>query len=91
MGIALNLQIGFGKIITMLILLIYEHGQSFHLLMSSTYFFRNLKFCHTDLSLPWLELHQDILFVAIVKGVISLFLSQSIYHLFKGGLLIVLS
>ena len=46
MGIALNLYIAFGKMIIfiMLILWIYEHGRSFHLLMSSVSFFRDLKF-----------------------------------------------
>ena len=47
MGIALNLQIAFGKIaiFTILILPIHEHGRSFHLLRSSLIsFFRDLKF-----------------------------------------------
>ena len=47
MGIALNLEIAFGKlgIFTMLILPIHEHGKSIHLLISpSISFFRYLKF-----------------------------------------------
>ena len=47
MGIALNLQIAFGRIaiFTILILPIHEHGRSFHLLRSSPIsFFRDLKF-----------------------------------------------
>ena len=46
MGIALNLQIAFGKmvIITMLILSIHEHGRSFHLPRFLITFFRDLYF-----------------------------------------------
>jgi hypothetical protein len=46
MGIALNLQIAFGRmaIFTMLILPIYEHGRSLHFLRSSSNsFLRDLK------------------------------------------------
>ena len=47
MGIALNLQIAFGRIaiFTMLILPIQEQGRSFHFLVSSSIsFFKDLKF-----------------------------------------------
>lgn len=40
--------------ITMLLLPIQEHGRSHHLLLSS--------FNHTDFSLAWLELLQDIIY-----------------------------
>jgi hypothetical protein len=46
MGIKFNLYYAFGMmtILTMLILLIHQHGRSFHLLISfSTFFFSNLK------------------------------------------------
>jgi hypothetical protein len=46
MGIALNLQIAFGRIaiFTILILPIHEHGRSFHLLRSASIsFFRDLE------------------------------------------------
>lgn len=38
----------------------------------------------------WLELHQDIfiLLVAIVEGIVSYFLSQTMYCLYKGEILI---
>jgi hypothetical protein len=62
MGIALNLEIAFGKmaILSMLILWILENGRSFHLLISSSVsFFSNLKFLSYR-HFTWLELHQDI-------------------------------
>ena len=49
MGIALNMQIAFGKmvILTMLILPIHEHGGSFHLLISSSVsFFSDIHIFH---------------------------------------------
>jgi hypothetical protein len=83
--------IAFGKMViwTMLILLFHEHGRYFHLLRS---FFRDLKF------LPFRPLtylvrfapRYFILFETIVKSIISLILSQQIYPLSRGKLLICL-
>ena len=46
--------------------------------------------CHSDLSLAWLDLHQDILYCLwlLWRVLFSWFPSQSIYHLYEGGLLI---
>lgn len=56
-------------------MLIYKHGRSFHLLVySSTYFFNDLKFLSYS-SFAWLVRitpRYFTLFVAILKGVISL-------------------
>jgi hypothetical protein len=78
-GIALNLQISFGKmaIYTMLILPIHEHGRFFHLLRSSSIsFFRDLKFLsyRSFTCLVRVTPKYFILFVALVKGVVSLIL-----------------
>jgi multisubunit Na+/H+ antiporter MnhB subunit len=86
MGIALNLWIAFGKIVifTILILPIHEHGRSFHLLRSSLIsFFRDLKFLsyRSFTSLVTVTPLYFICFVTIVKGVVSLISSQSIYPL----------
>lgn len=84
MGIALNLQIGFGKIITMLILLIYEHGTYFHLLISSSIFFlQNLNFLLYKSFWCLLRVTPNslLLFVATVKGDVSL-ISFSVLLLF---------
>jgi hypothetical protein len=67
----------FGKmaIFTILILTIHEHGGSFHLLKSSLIsFFRDLKFLsyRSFTCLVRLILRYFILFVTIVKGVVSL-------------------
>ena len=83
MGIALNLQIAFGKIaiFTMLILPIHEHERSFHLLRSSLIsFFRDLKFLsyRSFTSLVRVTPRYFILFVTIEKGVVSL-ISLSAY------------
>ena len=77
MGIALNLQIAFGKmdIFTMLILPIHEHGRALHFLRSSLiYFFRDLKFLsyRSFICLVRVTPRYFILFVAIVKGVVFL-------------------
>ena len=77
MGIALNLYIALDKMasFTTLILPIHEHGRCLHLLRSSSIsFFRDLMF------LPYryftcvvvITLRYFILFVTIVKGVVSL-------------------
>jgi hypothetical protein len=71
MGIALNLYITFGKIalFTILILPIHEHGRSFHLLRSSLIsFFTDLKLLSYRSFTP----RYFILFVTILKGVVSL-------------------
>ena len=63
-------------IFTILLLPTYEHGRSFHLLRhSSISFFRDLKFlsCRSFTCLVRVTLRYFILFVAIVKGVVSLF------------------
>jgi hypothetical protein len=68
-----------------LILLIHEHGRSFHLLRSSSIsFFRDLKFLlyRYFTSLVRVIPRYFILFVTIVKGVVSLiFFSQLVYPL----------
>jgi len=74
---ALNLKIAFGKmaIFTMPILRIYEHGRSFHVLIYSLIsFFRDLKFlsCRSFTCLVLVTPRYFILFVAIVKDVVSL-------------------
>jgi hypothetical protein len=71
MGIVLNLQIAFGKMVifTMLTLPIPEQGGSFHLLIFSLIsFFRYLKL----LSYRSFTSRYFMLFVTIVKGVVSL-------------------
>jgi hypothetical protein len=75
-GDCIESVIAFGKmdIFTVLILSIHEHGRSFHLLNFSSFsFFRDLKFLSYT-SAPCLVRYKRyfILFVAIVKGVISL-------------------
>jgi hypothetical protein len=74
MGMALDLQIAFGKmaIFTMLTLPIHEHGRSFYLLRSSSIsFFRDQLLallvilcyaCYTGISRAWLEFHQDVIY-----------------------------
>ena len=71
MGIALNLLIAF----TILILPIHEHLRSFHLVRTSLIsFFRDLKFLsyRSFTSLVRVTPRYFILFVTIVKGVVSL-------------------
>jgi hypothetical protein len=64
---------------------IYEHGRSFHLLLySSTALFMDLKFLYLVKVTP----QYFILLRAILKDVVSQFLSQPVYDLYKGGLLI---
>ena len=46
----------------LIILLIHEHGRSFHLLISSVFSSNTWSSCHTGFSLAWLELHQDSLY-----------------------------
>ena len=77
MGIALILYIAFGKmaILTILILPIHEHGRfSYFLRSSSLSFFRDLKVLsyRSFTCLVRVTTGYFILFVAIVKGVISL-------------------
>ena len=77
MGIALNLYIAFGRIsiFAMSILPIQEHGRSSHFLVSSSItFFKNLKFLsnRSFTSLVSVTLRYFMLFVAIVKGDVSL-------------------
>ena len=82
-GDALNLKIAFDKmtIFTKLILLIPEHGKSFHLLkVSLVSFFRDLKFLSYRFftCLVRVTPRYFILFEATVKSAVSL-LSQPIY------------
>jgi hypothetical protein len=77
MGIALNLYIAFGKmaIFTILILPFYKHGRSSHLQrFSSISIFRDLKFLsyRSFTCLVRVTPRYFILFVTIVRGVISL-------------------
>jgi hypothetical protein len=76
MGIALNLYIAFSNmaIFTILTTPIHEHGISFHLLKSLISFFRDLKFLsyRTFTCLVRVIPRYFILFVTIVKGVVSL-------------------
>ena len=86
MAIALNLEIAFSKIaiLTILILPTHEHERSFHLLSSSLIsFFRDLKFLsyRSFTSLVTVTPRYFILFVTIVKGVVSL-ISFSAYLFF---------
>jgi hypothetical protein len=56
MGIVFNLEAAFRKM-AIFMMLVYEHGKSFPLLISSSIsFFKVVKFYHTDLSLSCLEL-----------------------------------
>jgi hypothetical protein len=86
----------FGKmtIFTMLILLMHDPGRSFHLLISSSItFFKDFKFFsyRSFTCLVRATPRYFILFVTIVKGVVSrFFFSQPVHHLFKGRLLICL-
>jgi hypothetical protein len=67
----------------------HEHGKSFHLLRSYCIsFFRDLKFLseRAFLYLVRVTLRYVILLVTIVKCVFPYFLSQPIYHLYKGRL-----
>ena len=65
MGIALNLQIAFGKnaIFTMLIMPVQEHGRFFYFLLQITLisFIKDLKVLSTSITLVLLEVLQDIL------------------------------
>ena len=63
----------------MLILLIHEHGRSIHLLIDFSIFLQRQFFLNfIDLPLAWLvTLKYFILFVAIVKGVVSFFFFSS--------------
>ena len=77
MGIVLNLQIALGKMVifTRLILPMHEHGRCFHLLRSSLIsLFRDLKFLsyRSFTCLVIVTPQYFILFVNIVKGVVSL-------------------
>jgi len=68
----------------MLILLIHEHGRSFHLLISSSIsFFKDLKFLSykSFTHMDRVNSRYFILYEAIVKGIISL-ISQSVCHLY---------
>jgi hypothetical protein len=96
MGIAWNLQITFGRMasFTMFILPIHEHGillhfQSFSLIS----FLRDLKLLsyRSFTCLVRVTPRYFILFVAIVKGVVSLISFSACFHLYKGRLLIYLS
>jgi hypothetical protein len=77
MGLALNLYIAFSKMVifTILFLPSHKHGRSFHHLRSSlTSFFRDLKFLsyRSFTGLVRVTQRYFIVFMAIVKGVISL-------------------
>ena len=96
MVIALNLQIAFGRmtIFTILILPTYKHWSSLNFLRpSSISFFRNIKLLSykSFTCLVRVTPRYFILFMAIVKGIVSLIFSQYAYHLFKEKLLIYLS
>lgn len=86
MGNALNLQIAFDKmaILNILILPINEHGEYFHLLISSSILFQILNICQKGLLFDWLVLHQDIL---CYKGLYPWFHYKHIYHLYIGELI----
>jgi hypothetical protein len=80
-------------IFTMLILPIHEHGRFFyHLLSASVSFFRDLKFLSyiSFTALVRVIPSYFILFMDIIKDVVSLN-SLSVYHLYKGGILISLN
>jgi hypothetical protein len=92
LGIALNLHIDYGNlgVLTMLILLIHQHGRPFHLpISSSIYFFRDLKILSNRYFNCLIRVipRYFTLFVAIVKGVISLIFCQSVYHLYSTSFL----
>ena len=77
MGIALNLQMAFGRIaiFIMMIVTIQEHGRAFHFLVSSSIsFFKLLKFLLNKFFTSLVSVTQRyfMLFVVIVKGDISL-------------------
>jgi hypothetical protein len=77
MGIALNLSIAFGRMafFTLLILPIYELGRSLNFPRSSSIsFLRDLKLLsyRSFISLVRLTTRYFMLFVAIVKGIVSL-------------------
>ena len=77
MGIALNLEIAFGRIdiFIMLILSTQEHGRSFPFLVSSSIsFFKDLKFFlyNSFTCMVRVTPRYFVLFVAIVKGDVSL-------------------
>ena len=77
MGIAMDLYIAFGKmtILTILVLLIYEHGRFLHFMKSSSIsFFSDLKVLsfRSFTCLVRITTGYFILFVAIVKGIIYL-------------------
>jgi hypothetical protein len=75
-GIVLHLYITFGRmaIFTMLILLIHGHGRPFYCLIPSISFFKDLKFLsyRSFTCLSRATPRYFILFVAVVKGVVSL-------------------
>jgi hypothetical protein len=93
--VGILMGIAFGKMaIFTLIIKVLDAWASSHLLRSSSiYFFRDLKFFsyRSFACLVRVTPRYFILFVTIVKGVISLFLSQSVYPLNIGRLLICLS
>ena len=96
MGIALNLYIAFGKIaiFTTLILPTQEHGRSFHFSgVVFNFFLQRFKVLVIQVfhCLIRVTPRYFILFVAIVKGVVSLISSPAFYHLYTEGLLIFLS
>ena len=91
-GIALPLQIAFGRmtIFTLLILLIQENGRSFLLLISSSInVFKDFKFLSYKSFSCLIRVAPRcfILFLATVKGIVSLILFQYICHFYIGGLL----
>lgn len=97
MGIALTQQTVLGKkkiaIVIMLILQIYVHGNSlYHLSSFSLFFCRDLKFlsCIFFTCLIQLVPRYFILFVTIVKGVVSLIFFSVNHALYRGRLLICL-
>jgi hypothetical protein len=86
--VMLKIVAPFGKMVifTTLILPIHEYGRSFHLLRSLLIsFFRDLKFLSYNLSLPWLESYQGMLYYLWLLRIVSFpqFISQSIYLSFE--------
>lgn len=74
-------------IFTILVLPFHEHGKPFHLLISfSVLSSVSSNFDHTSLSLAWWELHQDILYLRVLrKGhFLDFFLSQFAICIYKG-------
>jgi hypothetical protein len=79
--------------LTMLVLPIHEHGRSLHFLRSLISYLRDLKFLsyRSFTCLVRVTPRYFTLFVTSVKDIVPYFLSQPVYHLYKGRLLVCLS